>query len=498
MSPAGDRGAAWWTVGAVVALVVVAGVAGVAGLGAAQASGVQLSVTSVTVSPEQPSPGQRVTLTTTVRNAQSSSESVTITDLYVRRAGGSRDLARVEDLGTVSVGSSLEVPLTTSFPEEGVQDLRVSVVARTASDTFIRLQYPVSVVVGAVGAQVAIEAGDAVAGVATPLNVTVTNGDDAPVRNLELTVGGADVDVDDPRRIAARLDGGQERTFAFRGQFAESGERSVTATLDYVLESGERRTVEESLVVPVQPLRADVAVSASLAREGTVDPGVSITVSNFGNAPARDVAVRLVNDGSTVARQLVGDVQAGSTATAVIGVQGLDDTALDVVATYRIGGEAGEATTTLRYVTNPGRVVLTGLDVEREDGLVRISGSAANVGLGQVDSVIVRVLPADGVTPAAPNREYFVGTVPASDFVSFDLTARVDGGVEAVPVEVTYLAGGAERADRVTVDLGDLPAGEPSGDRPGVGLWPAAAGGLVVAAVVAALIVVGWRNRVGD
>lgn len=72
-----------WAVRLVVATVVVASVGLAVGVGAAQQDGARVSIAEVTVSPEQPAPGQLVTVTTTVRNAQDSAQSVEITDLFV-------------------------------------------------------------------------------------------------------------------------------------------------------------------------------------------------------------------------------------------------------------------------------------------------------------------------------------------------------------------------------------------------------------------------------
>ena len=114
-----------------------------------------------------------------------------------------------------------------------------------------------------------------------------------------------------------------------------------------------------------------------------------------------------------------------------------------------------------------------------------------------MNSVVLAVVPAEGVEPVAPNREYFVGTVPASDFVSFDLTARIDDDVTSVPVRVTYLADGVERSEDVSVpyEPPETVAGESDGGG-GLGLLGSVV--LLVAVVaVAAGGVLWWRRRDG-
>ncbi|MEF8840923.1 MAG: hypothetical protein V5A62_04765 [Haloarculaceae archaeon] len=114
--------------GSLVALLLATVLPATAGVASADPA---LTVTNVTVSTEQPAPGQLTEVRTTVRNAGNRSGVVEITDVYVRPKGGSGDRARAEDIGTVAGGQSLTVPLTLTFDDPGVKDLRVHVVGRT-------------------------------------------------------------------------------------------------------------------------------------------------------------------------------------------------------------------------------------------------------------------------------------------------------------------------------------------------------------------------------
>lgn len=56
-----------------------------------------VQISSVSVTPDDPGPGERVTVETTVSNLQSSDGTVEITDVYLRRSGstaGSRTRGR--------------------------------------------------------------------------------------------------------------------------------------------------------------------------------------------------------------------------------------------------------------------------------------------------------------------------------------------------------------------------------------------------------------------
>jgi len=104
-----------------------------------------------------------------------------------------------------------------------------------------------------------------------------------------------------------------------------------------------------------------------------------------------------------------------------------------------------------------------------DGGRVSVDGNLANVGGGAVSSAVVSVRPTDGVQPAYPQRNYFVGTVEESAFAPFELTAQADTATAtAVTVQVNYTVDGASVTDTATVPLpppessdggGSLPVG---------------------------------------
>lgn len=456
-----------------------------------------LTISDVVIEPDPPAPGEPFTLRTTIENRAGGNGSVEIRAVYVRRATGPPEYERVENLGSLGDGQTLTVPIQLTLDQS--RNLRVHVSAESTDGEFIRLEYPVYVTVDEPDdVQLSFASTDAVVGAETAVNVTVANGASGPISNLELELEGSAASIRDARRASASVAGGTDRAYGYAVTFDEAGRQPLTATLSYTTDEGYRRTVTRSTTVEVEPAVVDVAVDATVADRGAVDPPVSVELTNFGNVPLTGVTVMAADGDRTVARQLVGEVPAETTRTLTLNVSGLEDTTLDVTASYRAGSASGTASTTLDYRVNPGRIALTGVDVERAEGYVEITGSASNVGLAEVNSVIVRVLPAEGVEPVPPNREYFVGSVPPSDFVSFDLTARVDAGATSVPIEVTYLASGVERTERVTVpvDLGPAPAqeGPSNGNR---GLLPIAIGGIVLLGV-GVIVYLGWSNRGGD
>lgn len=440
---------------------------------AAQSAAV--AITDVATTPTRPNPGERFVVETTVANGQSATGAFEVTDVYVRRAGSAQEFARVEDVGAVEPGASLTVPLPMRLDRAGSYDLRVSVVG-TSNGSTKRPSYPLLVTVRETGPQLSVDADAAVVGSETTAHVTVVNGAESAITNLRLDVGGRHPDAPQATRVAAPLDSGGDRTFDVRVT-PRATDATVRANLSYVSAEGAARTVSTALALSPDPLRDDVGLEARIAGDGA-DPPLAVTVANFGNAPLTDLTVAAIDGGTVVARRPVDDVAPGARREVRLNLSGVGTGPLQVRATYETAGEAGSAATDVGYRSNPGHLELTGVDVEPEDGALHVSGSVSNVGLGQVDSVVVRVLATDGVAPTRPYPDYFVGTVPASNFASFDLSADVDPGVESVPVRVEYLVDGDRRSTVQQVPVGDVSVPAPASGGPS--LVPLALGALAV------------------
>ncbi len=456
-----------------------------------------LYVSNVSVSPSTPAPGERFTATVTIQNAQSSPSAAVVTDVAVQSGDGETEYTRVEDLGTVPPGGQIRVPVTLSFDDPGTRQLRFSVYARTeqyaSADERVRVNAPFVVNVRGGGVQLGVRKGDAVVGAETPVTVTAVNGEDSTVRNLRVSLEGRSATVEDPTRIAATLAGGSERVFNFTAT-PTARDAAVTATLRYTTGEGNDRTVRQTLDLNAEPLREDVRVDASVGSGGDTPP-VTVDVSNFGNAPLTDAVVSASANGTTYARRSVGTVPAEGNRTVVLNLSGVpaESEALDVTVDYETGGSQGSAATRVPYSANPARIELTGVSFQQEGDHVLVSGSASNVGLSDASSTVVSVVPTDGVTPVAPNREYFVGTVPASDFVSFDLTARIDEGVTELPVRVTYIADGVRRSSVHRVPIDDVST--PSGGGGGGPSLPLLLGGAVALVVVVGVAAYAYVRR---
>ncbi|MFC7096643.1 hypothetical protein [Halobaculum marinum] len=469
-----------------LAALLVTSAAGSAGIVAAAG----VSVADVQVTPSAPAPGEAVRFDVTVENTGNADYEIDAVAL--RTYEPFDELTRVEYLGTLIEGGSMTIPLTYRFDDPGVKNLRVVVYGQINNEP-VQRRFPITLTVRNGGPQVLVESGDLTEGVESAVNVTVSNGESEAVNNVEVTLRGEGVDVDRPRRVVTALDAGTQQTFAFPVTPTTAGETSLEAVVRYTTTNGEHRVVTQRLPVSPTDLREDVAVTARVT--GDARPAVDAEVANFGNAPLTDVTLVARVDGEVVARESVADVAPEGASEATLNLSSRDDAAVEVVARYTTAGTSGTAATTVDYAANPGAIELTGVDLEREGGAVHVSGSASNVGLSAAEGVLVRVLPAEGVDPARPYREFFVGRVPASDFVSFDLYASVDANVSAIPVEVSYIVDGERRTEvtNVPMDLDD-PA-DSADDAGGQPVDPLILGlGVVVAVGVLALMGYAVRN----
>ena len=474
----------------VLAMVVFSVVAGIAV--PAAAANTDVAIETVDLSVSEPAPGESFTLTTTLANLESSNGTVEVTDLYVREAGSAKDLARIEDVGSVAVGSSREIPLTMTIEEPGEKRLVVYAVVRDADGDFERVSYPLYVDVQEPDEAVLSFANlDSVAGEESQVDVTVSNGDDGPLSNVRLDVAG-DADVENPERVSAAIQPGTQTTHTFAVTFDEPGSRELQATLTYKTDEGVTRTITRTVTAEVEPADLDPQLSAT-ATTANGSSAIRATLTEFGNVELRDVQLRALVDGETVARARLADVAAGQSRTVTLDGSDVPAGEVTVVAEYTAAGEDETTRTTLSYAPAPAtELTLTGIDTSRAGGVVTIDGDAANVGSTDASSVVLSVVPSDGVTPVNPNKEYFVGAVESSEFSTFELTANVSASVSEVPVRIEYTVDGERLSKVVQVDVSDAGPGNSDGSNTSAPGFSFVSAGLAL--VVGALLAGAYRR----
>jgi hypothetical protein len=452
-------------------------------------------VSNATHTPTTPAVGETFEVSATINNQPGAQNSFQVNEVAVEVPGrGPAGYSRARDLGTLAPGSSIEVALTATVEDPGWHQLRVIVYGQTSSGRAVRVTYPVTVqVVERQRPQLDLVAEDGVVGAESPVNVTVANGLGDSIRNLRLDLTGEGVRVDRPRRVRPALAGEHEANYTFDVTPARPGERRLTARLTYTDDSGQQRTVTEQLSYAVEPLERDVRLNVATDRGAST--AVEVTVINLGNAPLEDVAVTGESGQASVSTALVDRIDARDMEAVRLNVTDLSavGTEFTVRADYETAGERYETTRAIRGAFVPGRIDLTGIDVAQiGDGAVRITGTASNVGTTRVEAVTVRVVSTARVTPSNPGKEYFVGAIAASDFSSFSVNARVEGGNETtIPLEVSYLVDGERRNRTITATYDRIE----TPDRGGSG-FPLV--GLAVVLVVGVAGLVLWRRRRAD
>ena len=479
--------------GVVATLVTVSLVCGLAATAppvAAQPTSVV--VTNATTTPTTPAAGDTFAVRATVTNQAGAAGAFRFNSVAVDVPGSDpAGNSNARELGTLSPGSSIQVELPARVDEPGWHQLRVRVNGQTSTGRAVQVTYPVTVqVVQRQRPQLDIDLDDGVVGAESTANVTVANGLTDSVRSLRLELSGDGVRVDRPSRVRSTLASEAEANYTFGVTPTRAGDRRLTARLTYTDASGEQRTVTEQFGFAVEPLSREVRLDVATVRGSS--PAVEVTLVNLGNAPLEEVAVSGESGGGSFSTALVDRVDSRASETVRLNVTDLAavGSRLTVRADYEVAGERYETTREVTGAFVPGRVDLTGIDVTSTgDGSVRITGTASNVGTTRVEATTVRVGSTGSVAPANPAKEYFVGSIDASDFASFTVNARVDGeGETIIPLEVTYLVDGEEQTRTVeaTYDPPETP------DRGGTG-FPLVGAGVVLVVVVAGVFL--WRRR---
>ena len=468
--------------------------------GPAVGADARLTLTDTTVTPGTPTAGAPITVETTVRLSGGSDTPLTLDNVTVVDSDGER-LGRATDLGRLSPGETLSVPVTITVDDPAVYDLRVIARGTDSDDEGARATRPVTVGVERGAPLVEIRNATLIAGTDNTVEAAVSNPTTAPLRDIEVRVIDPD-SGEQTRRTVPALAAGASETLTFEVRAGASGERDLTLGTTSTDPTGAVSRATHSRAVTVEPLTEDVGVRARPAPttdetdqvasgiSGLIGGGggggalqqqgdggeqdaalVDVTVTNFGNAPVERVVLTARSpDGavlSPVGRLTVTDRLApGESATVQTdlgSVRGVDG--VRFVAAYRLADGSGESVATYDYSARRANATITGADVTvEEDGGLSIDGNLANTGTGELRSAVVRVVPDDRVRPAYPQRTYFVGTVAGSEFAPFELTAQADvANASSVTVEITYTTDGEQVRQTATLPVPERQTGDSTG-----------------------------------
>ena len=479
----------------------------------------RLTVDDATVAPDRPTTDEPTAVTADLSLSAGSNSAVELETVSLRENG--EELAAADDLGSLSPGDGLSVELVAEFETAGRYDLTLVARGTDEDGRPVEVERPVTVVVEDSPPGISVEA-DLVEGVDSPVTVTVANPAVDPVRNVEVVAlrNGSTADRAFVPVIAAG--GTAAANLSVRPTDART---DVAVRVSYTTATGDRQQTVRRERLEAEPLEDDVGVEVRRVRDDGVDvqdaqgigglvggaggglqqgssddeeqaaapERVEVAVTNFGNAAVQEAVVEPSGDGP-LARQFVGSLEPGETETVTLDLADVPPGELEVGVSYRLAGQQRRSATAYDHRPATADITLTGVDMERDESRLNVSGNAGNTGDAAVTGVVVAVGNAEGVRPAYPQRDYFVGTVDGSEFAPFELTANVTENASTVPVEVTYRVNGQQRTERTELPI----VADDSDDGGGAfgGLSPLAVGaGIGLSALVGAAVLVPLSRR---
>lgn len=366
----------------VLALLVLSSTGAVA----ATAAGPAIQLSSVTVAPDDPITDEQVTIEATISNLENSDSIVDVTDLYVRSIGTTQEFDRIENVGSISPGGSLSVPISAKFETPGQKQLAINLVVQDTNGEYHSYTYPVYVEVSEPKVKADLSA-------TTPQNdsetveVSLTNFGNTNLTNVEVTATAngnvlernfiRDVPPDSNRVSAFDTGGVVSDTVEFTATYDAAGDSHSTSLVT---------NVNEETQIPGE-IRL-TAVEVSRAGSGVMIEG---DAANLGGTDAESVLVQ-INDTAGVqpvspsGEYFVGGVEASEFATFELTAETESNTSsIPVVITYIVDNKRVTTTQMVDLTATamsagssgaPGDSVASGADASRPG-----SGSAGSGGL---------------------------------------------------------------------------------------------------------------------
>ena len=289
-----------------------------------------------------------------------------------------------------------------------------------------------------------------VVGESVTFNVTVTNqaGSDGvvDVSSVMLRTGQEHYErVEDVGSLAP----GGSLTVQMTTSFESVGQKDLTAHVSAEQAAGGNlRAYYSPVTVDVQ----EVDINGGLSTSTNESDETTVSFTNYGNVELSDVKIAAATDDEIRDRRDVFDVAPDETNSVAFDTSGYATDDVTFTATYTARGDQHETTRTVDLDQEvSGEIRLTGIDLTRGGSVITIDGEAANVGGTDVESVLVRIPDTDKTSPASGSGEFFVGSVDASEFATFELTATVEG--DTVPIEIEYITDNDRVTTTQTIDV---------------------------------------------
>lgn len=454
--------------------------------------------------PENPDPGEEVTFDATVENVVENARTYNLQRVELRESPDAEDEVDGTDLNSdVQGGQSVTASVSERFDESGEHRRYVHIQMLSPTGDVINLVREVNVTVRQSHPSLSMAVDSVDADGDGTLSVTVANALPDAVRGVTLQFGDGDVSVVDDRRVVSQIASGERATVTVDATGVSTGRQTVPVELEYVTADGEARSTTENLSVRAgNGGDADVRLTdLRVARDGD-ELRISGKASNLGDSNVSGVLVG-VGDGDGVG-------PAGSQSEAFVGtvgpsgdsefsvraaIQSNGSVTVPLEVSHADGGRRVATEQTVQYdPEEPADVTLTGVSVEQQGQELVVRGSASNLADENVSGVVVSVGNGEAVAPGQDQAEYFVGSIPGSDFSSFEVHAALAGGTNGtvtIPLQIRYSDDGREVTRTVSREYSASAQASPDGSgQSSLGLVIPVLG----LAVVAGLAVAGWRR----
>ncbi len=143
-------------------------------------------------------------------------------------------------------------------------------------------------------------------------------------------------------------------------------------------------------------------------------------------------------------------------------------------------------------------LIFTSIETTKAGNTYTVSGDLNNFGVTDAKNVIISIHEKDNVTPVQPYSSYFIGTLEADDFSSFELSAKVHSDeINAIPIIIEFRdTDNAYTSMTKEISISEksmISSSEEKGSS--TGSWILAG---VIAIAIAALIAYSWKKRKED
>lgn len=252
------------------------------------AASLNIQISQVTT-PDEPTTGESITVETTIKNLESSTEPGDITAIYIRTStGGLNEHGRIRNVGMIGPGGEVTVPMSVSFEDPGEKRLTINVGVEGKNGTHHTYEYPLALDVAepSVRAGLATNASD---GESNSTDVTLTNFGNTDLTDVEITATAKNTRIDRNFLLDVAPESSRTTTFPLDDVPADTVVFNATYTADGRSHATTRR-IDMSERVPIE---GEIRLTGTeMSRSGS-ELTIEGEAANIGSTDAESVLVRL-------------------------------------------------------------------------------------------------------------------------------------------------------------------------------------------------------------